>query len=564
MMIIAAGRSSLIKPVLGVGVPLLILYFVSGGFILYLNSVLIAIVSTPVIKLAFEIGILSLAFFLVVRAVYRKVASDSLKAFLITVFLIVGLYSLTSLWLFILVSILALITVLLESPPYLGRGEWALLISGLAVSYTALVILSLYTPIDSGARIEVVDIPRAIDVNGLARFIPLMTAYAYAVDRIQVPGYSIYPGDAYVYFFNMSLVYSWAIEPYTIWNRLSRGPVGVAIVHGDSYPPNVEIIQRDMVWGLRNMRFHGYIDDLYREVVLNVCIYCRPILNNAPVTVYRGEILVLIPIVAWDRGLLYSIPILKGYAVVHQNGLIEALSPLEAMRDPRFSGIPLVPEQVAREWAELVRHRVGFLEYYIFQRTFVIRDVGENPQPYLTIDGNGNSWWVFVAEPSGEVYSAKYILYINTSTLKPSIYIYTLQQPAIGVSRVESYVKQIYPQYDWSQLRVEEPIPVILNGTIYWKATVVTNDYRGLVSVVLIDAKAGQARTISLADRKSLSYVDAMNTLIQGGVEGIKKEGRQDIVKRIENLEKLIQSLRSYLDELEKELEGLKRQMGGG
>jgi hypothetical protein len=130
--------------------------------------------------------------------------------------LIVGLYSLTSLWLFILVSILALITVLLASPPYLGRREWALLISGLAVSYTALVILSLYTPIDSGARIEVVDIPRAIDVNGLARFIPLMTAYVYAVDRIQVPGYSIYPGDAYVYFFNMSLVYSWAIEPYTI------------------------------------------------------------------------------------------------------------------------------------------------------------------------------------------------------------------------------------------------------------------------------------------------------------------------------------------------------------
>jgi hypothetical protein len=84
-------------------------------------------------------------------------------------------------------------------------------------------------------------------------------------------------------------------------------------------------------------------------VVLNVCIYCRPILNNAPVTVYRGEILVLIPIVAWDRGLLYSIPMLKGYAVVHQNGSIEVLTPLEAIRDPRFSGIPLVPEQVARE-----------------------------------------------------------------------------------------------------------------------------------------------------------------------------------------------------------------------
>jgi hypothetical protein len=58
---------------------------------------------------------------------------------------------------------------------------------------------------------------------------------------------------------------------------------------------------------------------------------------------------------------------------------------------------------------------VGFLEYYIFQRTFMIRDVGENPQPYLTIDGNGNSWWVFVAEPSGDVYSAKYILYLTSS-----------------------------------------------------------------------------------------------------------------------------------------------------
>lgn len=109
-----------------------------------------------------------------------------------------------------------------------------------------------------------------------------------------------------------------------------------------------------------------------------------------------------------------------------------------------------------------------FLEYYIFQRTFVIRDVGENPQPYLTIDGNKIAGG-YSLQSILEMSTALNICYVNTSTLKPSIYIYTLQQPVIGVSRVESYVKQIYPQYDWSQLRVEEPIPVILYGTMYWR-----------------------------------------------------------------------------------------------
>ncbi len=52
------------------------------------------------------------------------------------------------------------------------------------------------------------------------------------------------------------------------------------------------------------------------------------------------------------------------------------------------------------------------------------------------------------------------------------------------------------------------------------------NNYRGLVSIVLIDARTGWARTVSLADRKSLSYVDATSALIQGGVGDVERKGR--------------------------------------
>ena len=70
----------------------------------------------------------------------------------------------------------------------------------------------------------------------------------------------------------------------------------------------------------------------------------------------------------------------------------------------------------------------------------MIRDVGENPQPYLTIDGNKIAGG-YSLQSILEMSTALNICYVNTSTLKPSIYIYTLQQPVIGVSKKFDKIK---------------------------------------------------------------------------------------------------------------------------
>ena len=44
---------------------------------------------------------------------------------------------------------------------------------------------------------------------------------------------------------------------------------------------------------------------------------------------------------------------------------------------------------------------------------------------------------------------------------------------------------------------MEEPIPVIIDGCIYWKATITTQDHRGLVAVDIVDAETTAVHTSS-------------------------------------------------------------------
>jgi len=57
-------------------------------------------------------------------------------------------------------------------------------------------------------------------------------------------------------------------------------------------------------------------------------------------------------------------------------------------------------------------------------------------------------------------------MYVSIDELKPRMLVYELPEPMIGISKVKSYVKQAYPMYDWSQLRIEEPVPLATNSTL--------------------------------------------------------------------------------------------------
>ena len=133
-----------------------------------------------------------------------------------------------------------------------------------------------------------------------------------------------------------------------------------------------------------------------------------------------------------------------------------------------------------------------------------------------------------------------------------------LPEPMIGVSKVEAYVKQRYPRYDWSQLSIEEPIPTIINNTLYWKVSITTRDGRGLVTICLVDAKTGEANCIQ--PRRKTTYMDILGLMLNKTIP-ISEINNATLLGRVEQLKQRIKNLINQLEEIYSELEAIEERL---
>ncbi|MEB3755856.1 MAG: hypothetical protein GSR79_03225 [Desulfurococcales archaeon] len=422
------------------------------------------------------------------------------------------------------------------------------------------VVLALYAPVLASNKITGDTIMHPYSVYGVNRLIPLYTAYVYASDRIQIPTHTVYKTETYIYYINETPIYNWLIEPEGFWNSITRKPIGAIFVEGDKYPVKVKLVKSQVEWGLHNMKFKlFYFDSLERKIKLKALGY--DIRFDEAVELYRqGRIWIVIPYNTWERGVLWNLRKPVGVILVDDKGTIRKMSLEEAVKSPLLKGLPLISEKTAREWAEKYAYKNGFVAVYFKHNKYEIRDVGENPQPYLEPGDNGTLWWVFTVEPAGNTYSTKYVLYINARdpSGEPLIYLWKPKELLIGVSKVMSYVKQAHPNYDWGQVKAVEPLPTITNESILWKVSVVTGDYRGLVSIDVINAKTGQDTSFKV--EKSITakvILDEVlnNTQIKPG------NTNETVLARINNIQREINETIQRLNNLYNQLEELKSQL---
>ncbi len=422
------------------------------------------------------------------------------------------------------------------------------------------VVLALYAPVLASNKITGDNLMNPYSVYGVNRLIPLYTAYVYASDRIQIPTHTVYKTETYIYYVNETPIYNWLIEPEGFWNSITRKPIGAIFAEGDKYPVKVKLVKSQVEWGLHNMKFKlFYFDSLQRKIKLRALGY--DIRFDEAVELYRqGRIWIVIPYNTWERGLLWNLRKPVGVILVDDKGTIRKLSLEEAVKSPLLKGLPLISEKTAREWAEKYAYKNGFVAVYFKHNRYVIRDIGENPQPYLEPGDNGRLWWVFTVEPAGNTYSTKYVLYINARdpSGNPLIYLWKPNELLIGVSKVMSYVKQAHPNYDWGQVKAVEPLPTITNDSILWKVSVVTGDYRGLVSIDIINAKTGQDSSFKV--EKSITakvILDEVlnNTYVKPGYTN------ETVLARINNIQREINETIQRLNDLYGQLEELKSQL---
>ncbi len=445
---------------------------------------------------------------------------------------------------------------------FLALGVILLVVGGIMFAFAHIAVLN-----DSPSQIKVIELKAPIDTTS-ARLVPLYTAYAYAVSMLQTATHTIYEDETYVYYDSGGhIIYNWVIEPEGFWNQISKEPLGVVLVNGSVFPPKVYVIKKRTFWGLHRLLLNPFfIDNLWREVKLRAGMGVRVLMDCNVEVLYKGKPYILIPLATWRVGPTTSVPVPVGYAVVSPDGSISVISLKEAASSPLFRGVPLVPDVIAREWVEIYRYHTGFWNVFLYHNTYTIRDVGTNPQPYLMTDKSGHLYWVFVAEPPGMTYSAKYIFYVNASDPNPHIMIYELPNPVIGISKLASLVKQAHPTYDWGEFMVEEPMPIIVNGTLYWKVTVITRDGRGLVSVDLVDTRTNEVRSIKANGTLTMDGVIAYLTgkhvtpsNITGGntTIGAILQKIQELKQRIAQQEEELRKLYQELSTLERMLEEL-------
>ena len=449
-------------------------------------------------------------------------------------------------------------------PLVVGILFFLFLILGVIVHY-AVVVPS------TGGRIgneyvSFIDTP--INVT-MSRIVPLKTAYAYAISELQIPTHTIYESESYIYYNGTVPVYNWIVEPEGTFNSWTKDAYGVVFVSGE-YPPEVKFVEKDLTWSLHRGRF-GLVYWNLHYAMKKMRITEQPIFEDNMEVMVNGTIYILIPFKTWSKIGATSVPTLSGYAIIREDGEMRFVPADRIHEDSVLNSIlkeyriAILPEVIAREWIELLRWSPGFTAVVFHHQTFEIRDIGTNPQPYLVFDENGHLWWLFTVEPAGESYAVKYLIYVDAESTTPKILIYKPHESWIGASKVEEYVKRAHPVFDWGEFSIEEPIPLVINGTLYWKVSIVTKDGRGLVSIDLVNAKTGEVHSLKV--EKKVSVFD-FYLFIKESIEGVTTtpsgENQTTIYERIQNLKQRIEEMQRTLNEMYRELEELESMIGNG
>ncbi len=443
-------------------------------------------------------------------------------------------------------ELLSLIALSVASLYTYVKGKNALATLLLIVFILMLFLTPIFDAIQKSAtasKIKVIYLKEMPEVYGIYRLIPLPTAYAYASDRIQIPTHTIYFHESYVYYIGKRPVYNWVIEPEGLLNSLTREPRGAVFVYGDVYPPEVKIVEQRLVWGLHNYKLTPlFADSLALELIFKGAFAKEVIWEDVADVFYEGKILQIIPVVDYEQVFPGALPVVKGFYIVYPNGKVDFIKPEEVGK----YNVPALPEKVARQWIEALRFKDWFQALF-FHNTFIIRDVGDNPQPYLLVDKKGGIWWVFVAEPPGRTYSAYMMLLVNASSTKPVVYVYKFQKPEIGVSKVKSYVMKAHPNWAWDQLLVQEPMPSYINNTLMWKVAVTTKDSRGLISVEFLNATSGTVKSIQIKGK--IRAEDLLKMLTKEEVK-TKRLSVEEIIKKIEKIKRELNELEKLIKQI--------------
>jgi len=319
-------------------------------------------------------------------------------------------------------------------------------------------------------------------------------------------------------------------EPNGPWNSMVNNQNGVMVIqpNGSTEIVNQEFkrgegmaLYRNIGWRLKREKFFAHHTNQY--YVLDG----EELLGVVPYISYRFSFPVMVP--KWG-----------GVLVVHPDGEIENLSPEEAIKDGRFEGERLYPEQLAKKVGDVWKYRNGYWNTWFAHedeaqipqinppeeqnvpddQPATLQGSSTNQMPFLIPTEEGPEWFL-AAEPYGRSFSMYQGIYVDAHSGEVTYFKPDTGSALIGVNKALDYAQATFPNYQWGQNAVIlEPRPVVKDETLYWMATITNADKAGVNQTVMVNASEQGEVTVLETYEDVVAFVEGEDTGQTVNVEG--------------------------------------------
>ncbi|ASJ06015.1 hypothetical protein [Thermococcus pacificus] len=327
--------------------------------------------------------------------------------------------------------------------------------------------------------------------TGYIRILPKFTAYRYAIDTIEYARYTLSSG--HLTMLNGTPVWGFYIVPDGAWNAIRLKDRGVLFVDMGTTQAKMHRIEEELQVGPAMQVFDNLEWALYKKHYLVDLDLPRALYHN-------GRLYIVVPYISYSFRVFYTVPRWGGVFIVDEEGNVEDLSPEEALRDERLRDFPLFPEALVREvveaqnyWKENPFSNIKNLWLHHENQIELIDVSGQgNRQPFLVVANDGRKYWMTAVEPYGKAHGLAAIYLMDARTGEMSQV--KFEVPLTGPVKAIDYVKKALPTFDWSQFMAVEPIPVFLEGTLWWRVAIIPRSGSGVAKIAFVNAESKEVK----------------------------------------------------------------------
>ena len=371
--------------------------------------------------------------------------------------------------------------------------------AGLAIALVVLVAGSTVTGLLAGEHLGKATIDGATAAERLSetdpgkpRVVTKAVASRYASNTLNFPQYRIVGGDITVR--NGTPYWSYALAPDGAFNYYTKQQHGTVLIDMSQQNAEVDTVVGDLRKGIGPAFYNDY-----RFATLKQANYLVEY-DDPFMVVHEGEQYIAVPYTKPEFHWLplpYTTPEWGGVVLIDSDGGIEDLSPAEARATPVLEAQKLYPAELAREKVAATKYRNGIVNTYTSHEDEIeVAPVpGEgNDQPFLVFTDSGPEYVVAV-EPYGQAQGLKEVWTIDGRTGEYELY--SPNESLFGARKATDYVRQAARTTDWNRFTPSEPIPVVVDGQLYWQVRVVPSDSSGIAYTAFVNARSSDVREVS-------------------------------------------------------------------